>query len=145
VRRIRSQEPGAAILFEATRGSRAKSGVRIESDVQIALDTDARKLIDAIRLGLGDALRGRSTPALERTWHLTPITGSPVVASTVIELTSAGGAAYLGRIFSGTVASVVPKLTAEWLNVAAPKSGDGVGTPASPTLGGGPLPLNPKR
>lgn len=144
MRRIRAQEPGAAVLFEAGRTTRLR-GTRIESDHQIAIDSDVRKLLDALRLGLGDALRGRSTPALERTWHLAPIVGSASSASTAIELTSAGGEAYLGRVFVGIANAVVPRIVADWLDDAAPVAGDGVGTVPTPTIGGGPLPRNPTR
>lgn len=148
MRRIRSQDPGAFVIVEPSRG-RARSangwGVRIEVDVQIALDTDVRKLVDRIRLRLGDALRGRSTPQLERTWHLLPIFGGPAFATSQIELTSNGGSAYLGRVFDPISSGLIPKITAEWLTLAAPTSGDGVGTEPAPVTNGGPLPTNPTR
>lgn len=148
MRRIRSQDPGAFVLFDPTprRSTTAGGwGVRIESNVQIALDTDVRKLVDRIRLRLGDAMRGRSTPQLERTWHLLPISGGPAFASSQIELTSNGGSAYLGRVFDPISSGLIPKITAEWLTVAAPASGDGVGTETTATTSGGPLPPNPTR
>lgn len=147
MRRIRSSEPGGHVLLEATgksRRGRKGWGIRIEVDHQVAVDADVRKLLDRLRLELGDALRGRSTPNLEPTWGLAPITGTPSQASTAIELTNRTAASYLERNVDAKVDEVTPRVLREWL-AASVAPGDGVDTEAAPNLQGGPLPQNTKR
>lgn len=140
MRRIRTSEPGAAVLFE--RETNRRGALRV--DHQIALDTDVRKLLDRVRVRLGDQLRGVSTPELERHWSMQPIEGGPALASTTIELTSNGGAAYLGRVADGMAAEVVPAVIREWLSEAVPKSGE-VRTEPTPNTAPGPIPSSGKR
>lgn len=139
MRRIRTGEPGAHVIVEAGR-RRLGLGVTIESSGQIAAIADVRSLLDLLRMRLGDALRGKSTPELEPTWELTPIYGGPLGATTEITLTNRTASRYLAQVFAHTEAAVVPPLIAQWIAAAVPASGDGVSLPAEINTGGGPLP-----
>ena len=129
MRRIRSQ-PGGAVLFEPA----ASPTLRVP--YQIAADTDARGLIDAIRVDLAIALRARSTNDLRPTWRLLPIGGTATRARAEIETES--GNKYLDRVFSLRVAETIPALTRKWLAKAIPQAGP-VATP-EPNTSGGPVP-----
>jgi len=135
VRRVRGTS--GVVIADATR--RRSGQISIEVPEQIAVDPDVRKLLDAIRNELGDALRGRSTPQLERTWSLAPIVGSEALASTAIELSSNGGDAYLFRVFDIREAEVVPAVINDWAKKSAPES-DGVGTEETVDTSGGQIP-----
>lgn len=131
------------VIVDAT--SRRSTGpIRIEVDEQIAVDPDIRKLLDDVRDALGDALRGKSTPELERMWSMTPIVGSDAAASTSIELTSNGGAEYIGRIFDRKEADIVPRVIDEWIARSAPDA-DGVDTPEAADTSGGQIPRTTAR
>lgn len=143
MRRIRTPGAGEHVILEPVRGRSASRGfitVRLEVPKQFAVDADVRKLLDRIRVALGNRLRGRSTRELEDEWHLSATTGSSTSATTAIELTSRNGAAYLDRVAEQAIDEVVPKVVREWLHDAVPQSGDGVGTEARANVGGGPLP-----
>jgi hypothetical protein len=148
MRRIRSPQAGEHVILEPTRGKSSERGfvsVRLEVPQQFAVDADVRKLLDRLRLAVGDKLRGRSTPALEREWNLLPITGSATAAMATIELTSRNGAAYLDRVAESTISAVLPGVIREWLDDAVPTTGDGVGTEARADTSGGPLPRGTRR
>lgn len=151
MRRVRGTSGGEVVILEPTRGTgraRGRGGfvsVRLEVTKQFAVDGDVRKLLDRLRLELGDELRGRSTPELEREWSLDPITGSAARATAAIVLTSRNGAAYLSRNAEEKISMVLPRVIREWLDDAVPTSGDGVGTEPTANTTGGPLPRGSRR
>lgn len=142
MRRVRPSEPGGVVLFEPEKPDRGP--VKVTSAEQIALDTDVRKLLDDVRVDLGDALRGKSTPQLEPTWSMTAIVGGPATSTTAIVLDNNTADAYLARVFDRIAEDVVAKTIDKWLDAAAPTEGDGVGTVPTPNTSGGPIPNNPR-
>lgn len=114
--------------------------ISLEVPRQFAVDFDVRKLLDLIRNELGDALRGRSTPQLERTWSLGPITGGTARAVATIDLRNATADQYLTRVFPRIAPAAVERATAAWLLQAMPPGGGGVNTPARANTRGGSLP-----
>lgn len=122
-------DPGAHVLFEPQTGV-------ITVSHQIAVDADVRKLLDLIRKRLGDALRGRSTPELRKTWGLTPIVGGPSLAETQITLQNNTADDYIRRNLESKLAEVVPQAIAEWLQQAFPAAGEVSTSPIVDTSGG---------
>jgi hypothetical protein len=149
MRRIRGTSGSEFVILEPTKGgSRGGTGfvsVSVETPRQCAADTDVRKLLDRLRLALGDELRGRSTPQLMREWFIGPITGTASHGSASIQLTSRNGEAYLQRNAPEKIRMVLPRVTREWLADAVPTGGDGVGTEPRAETGGGPLPRARRR
>lgn len=127
MRRIRSSEPGARILFDAGT-QRHGNGVTVTVAEQIAVDGDVRKLLDAIRQGLARALIARAKPNLAAKWSIGPTAGGPNAAATEITVRSSDGDEYLAEVFDRREAEVVPPIIEEWISRAIPESGDGVGT-----------------
>lgn len=141
MRRISSSDPGAFVLFEAGT-VKLGGGMRIETPVQIAIDTDVRKLVDKVRRVLIRRLRGRAQPGLAKQYSMTAISGGPSAASCRIDITSGNASQYLDRVFDDKSNEVVPPAIAEWTAASAPASGDGVDTEANPDLGAAdPFPL----
>jgi hypothetical protein len=149
MRRIRGTSGSEFVILEPTKGgSRGAGGfvsVSVETPRQCAADTDVRKLLDRLRLALGDELRGRSTPQLMREWFIGPITGTGSHGVASIQLTSRNGQAYLQRNAPEKIQMVLPRVTREWLHDAIPQDGDGVGTESTAHTSGGPLPLRARR
>lgn len=139
MRRIRSSEPGARVLFEA--GAR-KLGKHVTVDVreQIAVDGDVRKLLDEIRKGLGAALVADANPQLARMWTIDPIAGDGDAAASGISCRAKNASEYLDRTFDAREEEVVPPIIAEWSAKAIPENGDGVGTDPNVDTSGGPVP-----
>jgi len=127
MRRIRSSEPGAHVLFDAGT-HRHGNGVTVTVAEQIAIDGDVRKLLIEIRKRLGRALIARAKPDLAKKWTIGPLVGNANVASTTFTVASSDGDEYLDRNFDDREAEIVPPLIAEWSEAAIPERGDGVGT-----------------
>lgn len=142
MRRVRNSE-GEHVLLEATKRrtpTRGRWGVTIETPRQIAADIDVRKLLDAVRKRLGDALRASAGPGLAQQWSMLPITGSAAKASTGLVDDARSSARYLAEVYETRAASVIPEVVAEWLRRAVPDSGDGVDTPSTVPTSGGQIP-----
>ena len=141
MRRVNSSEPGAFVLCEAGTVNLG-GGMRIETPVQISLDTDVRKLVDKLRRALVRRLRGSAKPPLAKQYSVTAVAGGPDLARCQIDITSGNADKYLDRVFDRKNGEVVPVVLAEWTAASAPASGDGVGTEQAPDLSGAkPFPL----
>lgn len=114
--------------------------ISLEVPKQFAVDFDVRKLLDAVRLELGDALRGDANSALAREYSLGAIAGTAMRASTSILNTSRTGSAYFAKVFPRIAPPIIERVTARWLLKAMPPSGGGVDTPATVNTRGGILP-----
>lgn len=121
----------------------ATFSIRVEAPAEFSIDADIRKLLDRMRVVVGDRLlgRGRSDPKLEALWRLAPITGGALTASTAVETDTRTGDAYLARVGDAIVAEVSDAVISDWLDDAAPRTGDGVNTETAPNTSGGRIPL----
>lgn len=138
MRRIRSSEPGAHVLFDAGTQKVGKH-VTVEVREQIAVDGDVRKLLDEIRKELGAALVASAKPALAKLWSIDPIAGDGDAAASGISVASRDGDEYLDRVFAAREEEIVPAVIAKWSERAIPEGGDGVGTEPNVDTSGGPL------
>lgn len=145
MRRIRTPGAGETVILAPTRrrsAGRARGLLTISLEVprQFAVDLDVRKLLDRIRVELGDALRGDANPDLAKRYSLGPISGNAARATATLTNTSRTAARYFAAVFPKIAPPIVERVTAEWLLQAVPPSGDGVGTPATVNTSSGPLP-----